>query len=231
MEHPRIDDERIVDRYLVGRLTPEEEALFEEHLFHCTACLEQVESGQELSRGLRAVAAEEAARARAVTTLGLMARIRSRPVRFAGLALACLLLPALLLWQRLQLNRLQGGGGPEVVAGLIEPTGDLLVVALGVVRGTADAVELRLDPDREIVLLSLELQAVESARYRVILSDAGGAVLWRGDDLEPNLHDSLLLALPSSYLGPGSYRVTVIALPETGDHPTGEMEFRVLPAQ
>jgi hypothetical protein len=101
---------------------------------------------------------------------------------------------------------------------------------LGVVRdatGAPDGAELRLDPGRAAVLLSLELPTVTAGRYRVTLRDAAGKVLWRGDDLEPNLYDSLMIALPSSYLAPGSYRITVEALSAAGAEPAGEIKFRV----
>ncbi len=232
MGHPRIDAERIVDRYLAGRLPPEDEALFEEHLFACAACLEEVEAGEELRRGVGAVAAEDAARATAA--LGVVAWLRSRrPAQRAGLAalaLALVLLPAVVLWQRAELSRLRAGqqvAGP----GLTAPVGDFMVVSLGVVRDASDEVSIRPDPETKAVLLSLELPAVAAARYRVTLADAAGRVLWTGDDLEPNLYDTLLVALPPSFLPAGSYRITVEGLSASGAEPAGEMAFRVLPAE
>ncbi len=71
-----------------------------------------------------------------------------------------------------------------------------------------------------------------AARYRVTLRDGTGEVLWRGDALEPNLYETLLVALPSSYLKPGDHRITVEALSESGEagaEPAGELAFRVLP--
>jgi hypothetical protein len=105
---------------------------------------------------------------------------------------------------------------------------DFLVVSLGVVRDASDAVEIRPDRGKAAVLLSLELPVVSAARYRVTLRNAAGEVLWRGEDLEPNLYDTLLVALPSSYLAPGSYQITVEAPSAAGAEPVGEMEFRVL---
>lgn len=240
MDHSRIDDERIVDRYLAGRLPPEEEALFEEHLFECADCLEQVEWGEELRRGLGAVAAEEAARAAAaggLASLGLVAWLRSRrPAKLAalaGLGLALALLPALVLWQRAELVRLREAG-PRVAAGgsgLARPTGDLFVVPLGVVRDAGDVAVIRSHPEKDAVLLSLELPPGPAARYRVTLLDAAGEVLWSGDGLEPNLYDTLLVALPSSYLTPGSYRITLQALTTVGAEAAGEIELRVLPEE
>lgn len=230
MDHPRIDDEKILDRYLASRLSPEEEALFEEHLFACADCLHEVQAGEELRRGLRAVAVEDAARA--TVSLGLAAWLRSRrPAQLAGLvglALAFVLLPAVVVWQQAELGRVRAEAR-RAAAGLAEPMSDFLVVSLGVVRDPGDAVEIRLDPEKEAVLLSLELPMVGAARYRVTLRDDAGEVLWRRDGLEPNLYDTLLVALPSSFLVPGSYRITVEELPAAEGEPADEIEFRVLP--
>lgn len=252
MEHPRIDDERVVDRYLAGRLLPEDETRFEEHLFVCGDCLEQVEAGEELRRGLRAVAAEDAAhaaafqqRARAVVkrqateglaTLGLVAWLRSRsPAARAGLgalALVFALLPAVVLWQQVELGRLRDAGPKIATGGLAAPAADFQVVSLGVVRDAGvDAVAIRPDPEKDAVLLSLELPPGTAPRYRVTLRDAAGEAIWTGDELEPNLYDTLFVALPSSYLAPGSYRIEVEALLASGTEPAGEMAFRVLPEE
>lgn len=232
MNHPRIDDEKIVDRYLAGRLPPEDEALFEEHLFACADCLGEVEAGEELRRGLRAVAAEDAARV--TVSLGLLAWLRSRrPAQLAGLALAVVLLPAVVLWQQAELGRAREAARQAAAAGarLAEPMSDFLVVSLGVVRDAGGVAEIRPDPGKAAVLLSLELPAVEAARYRVTLRGADGRVLWTGEDLEPNLYDTLLVALPSSFLAPGSHRITVEGVSAAGGEPVGEIEFRVLPGE
>jgi hypothetical protein len=253
MDHPRIDEERILDRYLSGRLSEADAALFEEHLFACSACLEQAEAGEALRRGLQAVAAEDATRAavaQQVIGVGLMAWLRTRsPVyraSFAALALAAVLLPVALVWQQgalrqaraearaeaRQATELAAQGSPGKT-GFAEPLGAFQVVSLGVVRdGDAVPVAIRPDPSKQAVLLSLELSDGVAARYRVTLRDGMGEALWRGDDLEPNLYETLLVALPSSYLKPGDYRITVEALSgsgEAGAEPAEELAFRVLP--
>ncbi len=233
MEHPQIDEEHILDRYLAGRLTAEDEAGFEEHLFACADCLEKVQWGEEMRRGLHAVAAATAAEhaARTAVSLGLLAWLRSRrPGQLAGVlgvALALVVLPALLLWQQAELRRLRSAPPRIASQGLVEPLGNLQVVSLGLVRDAAGAVEIPLEPGRDAVLLSLELSTVAAGRYRVTLRDAAGKVLWRGHDLEPNRYDSLMIALPSSYLSPGSYKITVEALSSSGAETAGEMKLRV----
>jgi len=245
MDHPRIDEERILDRYLVGRLPAEEEALFEEHLFECADCLERVQWGEELRRGLQEVATEETARAAVQTTawVGLLAWLRRRPARRAALATlglilvgalvgALVVLPAVVLRQQTELRQLRAAAGQPSAApeGLTRPVSGFLVVSLGVVRG-ADAreVELRPDPAKAAVLLSIELETASAARYRVTLRDEAGHVLWRGEDLEPTLYDTLLVALPSSFLTPGRYRITVEGLAAGELEPAGTFRLRVLP--
>lgn len=241
MDHPRIEVENVVDRYLAGRLSEDDEALFEEHLFACPGCLEQVEAGEDMRRGLREVAVAEAtveaaAAARRVTlTLALMTWLKSRrPHQLAGLvtlALLLALLPAGMLstWHRQQ-NELERLRTQLATGALAGPTGDLLVVSLGVVRDAGgEVLEIRLDPTKTTVLLSLELQAVEATSYRVGLYDAAGAVLWSGYGLEPNLYETLLVALPSSFLEAGDrYRILVEGGAAEGRVPAGEVEFEVL---
>lgn len=221
MDHPEIEDSQVVERYLAGRLPEEDEARFEEHLFACTACLEQVEAGEELRRGLREVAAEEATRAAVATGFlaWLQRRSRGQLGGIAAFALAVMLLPSVLLWQQ----RTAPTGG-----GLDRPLSDFQMISLGVERDAGGAVEIRPEAGKDAVLLSLELPlGAGSSRYGVTLRDAGGEVLWQEGDLEPNLYDTLLVALPTSYLDPGSYRVTVRS--EEPGAPR-EVKLLVLPA-
>ena len=58
MEHPRIDDDLVAERYVVGRLGPAETAAFEEHFFDCARCLETVEHVRRFRDDLRSIADE-----------------------------------------------------------------------------------------------------------------------------------------------------------------------------
>jgi hypothetical protein len=246
MTHPQIEEEQILDRYLAGRLAEDEEALFEEHLFECRACLAQAEAGEELRRGVRAVAAEAAGEAvRTTAALGFVAwlRTRSPAVRgaFGALGLALVVLPLLLTWQGLALREAREAAQQAAVAppvappastGFEAPFGDFQMVSLGVVRGgTPEPVVIRVDRTREAVLLSLELPEGTASRYRVTLLRASGAsegeAVWRGEALEPNLYETLLVALPVDFLEPGAYRIHLEALREGGAEPAGELAFRV----
>lgn len=252
MDHPRIDDEHVLDRYLAGRLAPEDEALFEEHLFACGECLAAVQAGEELRRGLQQVAAEDGVPDAAPEGLpsalesavdgDALAWWRSRsPQQLAGLlavALALVVLPVLLLRQGAELDQLQeqvaqlraAGGGQSGLAGrpLAEPLAHLAVVSLGVSRDAGGTVEIRPDPESDALLLSLELPAVEATEYRVSIRHAAGEPLWSSEELEPTLYDTLLVALPPGFLPPGEYRIEVRGAQSGEAEPAGAMTLRVL---
>jgi hypothetical protein len=93
MDHLEIESNGLVERYHRGLLPPDEEARFEEHFVECPACMEQLELARGLQRGLKVLAAEEAARV--VVGAGLFAWLARRG-RLAqwGMALAALLVAA-----------------------------------------------------------------------------------------------------------------------------------------
>jgi hypothetical protein len=94
MDHAYIESNGLVERYHRGLLPPDEEARFEEHFVDCPQCTEQLELARGFQRGLKAMAAEDAARA--VVGAGLFAWLARRG-RLAqwGTALAVLALAAL----------------------------------------------------------------------------------------------------------------------------------------
>ncbi|HEX6864929.1 MAG TPA: hypothetical protein VF414_19005 [Thermoanaerobaculia bacterium] len=91
MDHSQIDAENVAERYVTGRLSPEEAATFEEHYLDCPQCCARVDAAQRLERGMRRLAEEAAAGFPEV----------SRPARWSpsprlALAAAALLAVALL---------------------------------------------------------------------------------------------------------------------------------------
>lgn len=61
VDHQIIDAENVAERYVTGRLSPDEAARFEEHYLDCPACCVRVEAAERLERGLRHMAEEVAA--------------------------------------------------------------------------------------------------------------------------------------------------------------------------
>lgn len=106
MDHRRIDEQNVAELYVTGRLSPEDEETFESHLLECAECRERVGWADDLRTSIRAVAAEDVARASA--QLGFLAWIsrRTRSAR-AGLLMAALLaVAALPAWLQADRSRL-----------------------------------------------------------------------------------------------------------------------------
>src|SRR5436305_10367501 len=96
MDHQSIDAGSIAERYVTGRLAPDEAASFEEHYLDCPSCCARVEAAERLQRGLRRLAEESAVRP---------SRSWSRSPRLALAAAALLavgLVPAWLEWNQVQ---------------------------------------------------------------------------------------------------------------------------------
>jgi hypothetical protein len=93
MDHTYIESHGLVERYHQGALPPDEEALFEEHFVDCGECMEQLELARGFRKGLRSVAAEDAARAVAAAGLFAWLARRGRLAQW-GMAFAALLVAA-----------------------------------------------------------------------------------------------------------------------------------------
>jgi hypothetical protein len=99
MDHAYIESNGLVERYHRGLLPPDEEARFEEHFVACPQCAEQLELARGFQRGLKTMAAEDAARAMVAAGIFAWLARRGRLARW-GTALSVLILAALLpaLW-------------------------------------------------------------------------------------------------------------------------------------
>lgn len=98
MDHQTIDAENIAERYVTGRLAPEEAARFEEHYLDCPACCARVETAERLQRGFRRLAEEAAVR----TPGGSRSFLSPRLALAAAALLAVALVPAWLEHQQVQ---------------------------------------------------------------------------------------------------------------------------------
>lgn len=166
MDHSYIDEHQVAERYLMGRLPPDEAACFEEHSMSCAECLDRLETAEKLQLGLRAVAAREVT-AEAVK-LGLLARlVRSRlaPVAFTAL-LAAAVLPAGLLWRRADRLEDELARAREELA---QPApSPAPVPEVGTLRSQLEEQRLRAETARqERERLAAELEAARSPRINV----------------------------------------------------------------
>lgn len=98
MEHRYIEEADITDRYLLGKLPPEEQDRFEDHFVDCPECLDRLETTRRFRLALKTAAAEDATRARAYARAGLLAWLMRRSRwQQAALVSITILLPAALV--------------------------------------------------------------------------------------------------------------------------------------
>lgn len=97
VDHRYIEEADVSDRYLLGKLPPEEQERFEEHFVDCAECLDRLETTRRFRRALKIAVAEEAARSRAYVRVGLLAALigRNRRQRAARLVFTLLVAAAL----------------------------------------------------------------------------------------------------------------------------------------
>jgi Putative zinc-finger len=88
MEHQEAIDNLVAERYLLGELSETDREAYEEHLFCCPVCFEQVKAGTEFVGQLRRMSGEQSAVPTALAMPGFLAGLLRQRVA----AFACLLL-------------------------------------------------------------------------------------------------------------------------------------------
>ena len=216
-EHEFIREHCVIERYHRGDLSPEEEERFEAHFLECVECREELEAERGFARGMKTVAAEEAART--AVRLGVLARLSRRGgvLAMAGLAVFAVGLAA---------GHLLRPGAPPV--SLSVPLTDVPVVLLGVLRSEDEGLVVVTDRGGP---WSLAVDAGADPRfesYTLTVLDAAGTPRWEGRDLRPSVLEVIQLTFPSGFLPPGDYRAVVDGvLPDGESVELGRYTFRL----
>ena len=228
LDHRNVAELALVERYHQGRLSADEEERFEAHFVDCAACQQELEAQRSFLRGLRTVAAEEAAGA--ALRRGLLAWLARRgpgSARLAASALAVALvalgLATAVLWRQNQ--RLE-----ERAAELGAPVAALPVVLLGTLRGDDDPPAVA-PPAEGPWALAVDVGAdPRFSGYSLALTDAAGTVRFARGDLAPNDLEVIQLLVPAGVLAPGEYRLLARGtLPGGEEVEVASHRFRVTP--
>jgi putative zinc finger protein len=86
MDHAYIEEQQLVDRYVLGTLPADEAERFEEHYLSCPECLDRLALAESMERGFKRAATQDAARLTVSRQLALVAWL-SRLGRSRQLAL------------------------------------------------------------------------------------------------------------------------------------------------
>jgi hypothetical protein len=225
VDHTAIEAENIAERHLLGQLTAEEAARFEEHYLDCPECLEKLELTRRLQIGLREIAAEEGARTLAFGAMlaGLLRRPALRAALGLGLLVAVVLPWTLLLPARSERERLAGEleqarapqAGTPVVTLSPERSGPAEEASTRITLGAAEWVTLALEPP--------PAPSETAASYQVRLLDPDGKLRWQSGALSPDATGRVSVSLHASWLPGGPYQMEL----ERQDGETARFAFRV----
>jgi hypothetical protein len=243
MDHTTIDTENVPERYVTGRLSPEEAGLFEEHYLDCPACCARVEAAERLQSGLRRLAEDATVRAPAASRWSRSPRLALAAAALLAVALAPAWLElrevrslrsdlAQAKTERASTDRLEGelqktrqdlaaeaqrreALAREIAAGR-QPQTDLTVLPLTPVRGGAPVRTLTLPREPGWIALWVEPGDADYPAYRATLADEHGATVFQSSGLKLNDLGALLIAVHSTSLFPGAYRLEVEGLPGSG---------------
>lgn len=220
MDHRQIEDDDIVERYLLAQLSEGEKAEFEAHYFGCQRCLDELELAEARLAGAKQLAAAEGpagfaigdaadqaagpaepAEPAAPPTLGPLfsgplatapppPRLRRFPLRKRHFVALAALL-LLAIGTPLYLRRDQLG----------EPA-----AVLDLERGSESAASTRIAlPAQGPLVLALQLTEPLADEYRARLYRLGGSEpVWQADELESR-GELLKLGIPLTALTPAEY--------------------------
>src|ERR1700744_3352921 len=194
IDHETATKDLMAERYLLGELTGEELDSYEEHLFTCQTCFEQVKTGTELVSHLRQIGPEETD-----AVPGFVARFFTSVMQPA--AMIALALFAVTLGIAIHQN--------SVIAKLKEPRPELRFTLVGIAHGAGDAnlvkatrhagLSLNLEYSRKAEFVSYRaeiLSASGKSLHSVVLPDQLGtmaSINMPVESLEPEQQYSMVI--------------------------------------
>jgi len=178
----------MAERYLLGELNAGEREAYEEHLFSCDACFEQVKAGTEFVGHLRRMGGEEPVTDVAQSRWPHLLRNMLRPA--PAFALAAFMLAGTSLYQNMiTIPMLKG---PQVESRYIVTEAS---------RGNADVKTQR---NRRIRLAVEFGRTKEFVSYEAQIQTTNGNVKYTVSSLQPS-QDTIELSLYAGALQPGEY--------------------------
>jgi hypothetical protein len=240
MDHARIEEDNLIDRYVRGTLPADLRAEFEEHFLDCPHCVEQLNLATHLREGLRLSAAEMAAAAPPQRDSARWRNVfawRWMPAAAAaGLVLG--LTPSFILFRQLgsvrsELSRDQAElSAARGQVDAVERAGAAAYI-LSPVRSGVTPNGITVPPAPALTVLTLESDFTRFAAYRATLRNDRGQLVWQKDQLHPSSPDAISIVLSASVLSvPGLYKLTLDGQDAQGRYlPAATFFFSASPAR
>ena len=196
MNRQYIRDNQVVERYLQGRLTADEQAAFEEAYLGDAELLQELKTADLLRRGLEA---HDAAQRREQRPSAAALRSAAAP-RYAlaaslvaGIALS---FSSYLFVENRELR--SENFAPARILPLVTVRGD-----------NPNSIEAAATNDRTVLLLDPGFTPYDRYRATVVRRSDGGTELFSVDGLTPSYEGQVGVSMPSRLLTPGDYEVAL----------------------
>jgi anti-sigma factor RsiW len=197
MDHLRIEEQNLIDRYVRGTMPAAERAEFEEHFVACSECQEQIEIAKSLREAVRESVTEQAGQ-----------RERQGPQwRWIAIAACTGLLIALAAGTVFLSQR--DRALTDLASARSAQERPPVVFGLSLSRDAAEAREMTIPNEPRWMIFLAEIDATRYSRYRAAVIGSRGEEAWTQDGIQPNSPDSISVAVPPGTLHPGSYTLTV----------------------
>lgn len=204
MNHEHAVRELFVEKYLLGELTGDARNAFEEHLFECIQCAEDLKAGVLMSEAMRAELAAAPAFSAPARKPSLLIRWLN-PLWLAPALAACL---AVIAYQRgIQIPRIASHLAQANTPAVLNN----LVLAGGASRG--EGLPHIIAPQNGSFLLSVDIPPLANATgYRCTLYSPSGKVAWSGAITPEQVRDTVQIHVPTAISEPGENTLVIQAM-------------------
>jgi hypothetical protein len=216
IEHEEAARNLMAEQYLLGELTEDERDSYEEHLFSCQACFEQVKAGTELVNHLRQIGPEASSPvpsfvSRLLTNVG-------QPFTMTALALL-ISVSALTVYQQRMINGLKQAR--------VAPS---FILSDGAKAGGIK--KLALPPDTRFDLSIQVLQPGDFSAYEGLIQTESGQLEATVPISAEQIKDTIHFSLDSGVITPGTYLVIIHGLnPDGKKTEITQYSFQIVPKE
>jgi hypothetical protein len=216
IEHEEAARNLMAEQYLLGELTEDERDSYEEHLFSCQACFEQVKAGTELVSHLRQIGPEASSPVPSFVSR-FMANV-GQPFTMTALALL-ISVSALTVYQHREIKSLKQ---PRVTASLFLSDG----ARAGGVK------KLPLSPDTRFDLSIQLLQPGDFTSYEGRIQTESGQLKASIPISAEQTKDTIHFSLDSGVITPGTYLIIINGLnPDGQKTEITQYRFQIVPKE
>ncbi len=196
INHDEAVKDLMAERYLLGELNTAERDAYEEHLFSCDACFEQVKAGTEFVTQLRHIGTQD-------PQVPLLPGFMSRIVTSARQPATITAFGLLLFASGFAIHQ------NSVIAHLKEPRPEIRSVLTGVAHGSGETHLIKI-PRNSALSLNVEYAPKgEFISYQAQILSSSGKALHAVALPETQVGTTASIALPADALKPAQYSIVV----------------------